>query len=318
VLVARRAGALCGALPLLVRDRVGLRVGAFACGPRAGADLLAAPGSVPVVAGALLDALGQVGIDYLDVFGALSTSLILGETRARGAALVPRAEAPVLLMPDGWDAAYSARTSAARRRTNARLRRAADRMGGLAVTVVREPDDVEAGLPDVFRLHDLGWRGRRDRSGLTSADGRAFHRAVLPRLARTGVVRIVFVRIGGRTAAFNLSFRVGDVAHLYRAGFDPAYARVSPGLLVLREALRLHSEEGVRRAELLLGAAPYKLDVATQVDQVYGGACLPQTRRGVVGAAVHGRATATRERIRRSGRARVAYLALEARLRRDS
>jgi CelD/BcsL family acetyltransferase involved in cellulose biosynthesis len=109
---------------------------------------------------------------------------------------------------------------------------------------------------------------------------------------------------------------VGDVAHLYRAGFDPAYARVSPGLLVLREALRLHSEEGVRRAELLLGAARYKLDLATHVDQVYGGACLPQTRRGAVGAAVHGRVTATHDQIRRSARARAAYLALDARLRR--
>ena len=110
VAVARRDGHLVGAAPLFVRRVRGIRVARFlGAHESALADLLLAEGEPDSTGRGLLAELRRQPFDYADLFGLPGDSALLRATAARSPG-IERVEAPVLLMPDGWDAAYAAQT----------------------------------------------------------------------------------------------------------------------------------------------------------------------------------------------------------------
>ena len=128
VAVARREGRLVGGLPLMIHRRFGVRTAAFIGGnDSALADLLLAEGEPETTAQALVDELRKQPFDMLDVFGLPAGSRL---ARAAGSDLVAheRVEAPVMLMPDGFDAAYRAKRGSKRRAEHRRrMRRRGER-----------------------------------------------------------------------------------------------------------------------------------------------------------------------------------------------
>jgi CelD/BcsL family acetyltransferase involved in cellulose biosynthesis len=82
-------------------------------------------------------------------------------------------------------------------------------------------------------------------------------------------MQIVVLRISGRPVAFDHTFTLGQTLFLHRLGFDPAYARYSPGLVTTLETLRHASTEGVTRVEFLGGGERYKIELADRHEPLY-------------------------------------------------
>ncbi|MFL6031133.1 MAG: GNAT family N-acetyltransferase, partial [Gaiellaceae bacterium] len=113
--IARRDGALIGALPLLVRRRLGLDVTTFVGrGQSALADMLLAPSADATVASRLAERLSDRGAGYLDVYG-LPQSSRLHAALGRELQLVERVEAPVLDLTPSWGEVYAEKTSSKKR-----------------------------------------------------------------------------------------------------------------------------------------------------------------------------------------------------------
>ncbi len=66
------------------------------------------------------------------------------------------------------------------------------------------------------------------------------------------------LRFDGRLAAAEFGLRSGSVLHGWIAGYDPAFAAVSPGLLLQERLLEAAAEMGIAQAVLGVGEAHYK------------------------------------------------------------
>lgn len=262
VQVAFRDGRLVAALPLCVRRRRGMRVAEFLGGQEAAlADLLVAPGE-ELGLGAKLVERATSGIDLASLFGLPSESRLAAALEPGRLRLLPVVESPVLDLSSGWDVVYRQKTSSKRRNLHKRRRRQLAELGRLEVSVARTRQELGAAMEEAFRLHDLRWEGRPDRSTFGTPDGRHFHRAAVARLAAVGVPRIVTLRLDGRMIAFHYFFALAGTMVVNRLAFDPELARYSPGLLNTMDAIDAAAAEGIKRVEFLGGAERYKLELA--------------------------------------------------------
>jgi CelD/BcsL family acetyltransferase involved in cellulose biosynthesis len=280
--VAYRDGQLVGALPLCVSRRRGLRVLTFLGGQHSAlADLLVAPGEEGVAA-AIAQRAACADHDYADLFGLPGDSRLVeafGDSRLR---VIERVESPVLDIDGDWDDVYHAKISAKKRSEDRRRTRSLAKVGGVEVSVARTHDELETALEDVFALHLLRWRDRPDGSELATPLGRRFVRAALLALADHDVPRIITKKVDGRPIAFKVFFALEGRIYFYRSGFDPAFARFSPGVLTTLAAVEAGAREGATRVEFLGGAERYKRELADRFDPMYEGFGLERTLRGAV------------------------------------
>lgn len=301
--VARRGGRLVGALPLFASGRRGARIAGFVGGKSSAlADLLVADSDADAdaVAALLLERAAAAGNQLLDVFGPPAHSRIARALEPRGFQQIAVVEAPVLDLDGGWDAVYREKTNAKKRNLHGRRRRQLEKLGRLGVTVARSAPELALALEEAFRLHELRWRGRPDHSGFATPTGMRFHRAAMYALLELDAPRIVTLRLDGRAIAFHYYLALFERMYVHRLGFDPTYARYSPGLINTLDAIGTASGEGARRVEFLGGGERYKLELADGVEPLHRLVGLP---RGVSGhalawAAVAG--TSTRLRVKRT------------------
>lgn len=142
------------------------------------ADLQLAPDEVIATAERLLHPLAESGACALNAYGVPANSVLI---RAAGSRLhaIPRAGAPVLEMPDGWEAAYQRRISKDRRSRDRRAERQLNKLGSLEITVARDAAGVEHAIGVALELHRLRWQGRPDGSSFGfAASGAAGARRV--------------------------------------------------------------------------------------------------------------------------------------------
>ena len=166
---------------------------------------------------------------------------------------------------------YASKTSSKKRNLHRRRRRQLGELGPLEVRVAREPEELLAALEDAFRLHRLRWEGRPDGSGFATPMGERFHRAAVLRLAELDIPRIVLLRLAGRAIAFHYYLAFEGRMYVHRLGFDPDFARYSPGLVNTLDTLEAAAAEGLTRVEFLGGAERYKLELADGFDPLCHG-----------------------------------------------
>jgi CelD/BcsL family acetyltransferase involved in cellulose biosynthesis len=320
VSVAEREGRLVGVAPLSIRRRRGLRLARFLGDHESAlADLLLAPDEPPETAADLVAAVRQQPFDLLDVFGLPGGSRLQAAAGARdGLSVIERVEAPVLDMPDGWEAAYAAKTGSKKRNLHRRRLRQLSELGEVTWTIATEEDELVPALEECFRLHELRWAGRPDGSTFGTPEGQRFHRAALRAIAPAGVPRMVILRVAGRPVAFHYYFALAGTMYVHRLAFDPdpALARFSPGLVCTLKTLETASEQGLTRVEYLGGDERYKLELSDRLEPLYEGIGLG--RNVVARLAVRQRLAtiAARKRLKRSATMQRIYVGGLAPLRR--
>ena len=314
ILVAWRGDALCGALPLVIGRNKGVRVAEFVGRAESAlADLLLADRRDHATASALLAETERL---QMDVLGA--TGLPGGSNLARAAGnrltLMPRVEAPVLEMPDGWEVAYPLKVNSKKRNLHRRRARQLDAFGDVRWEVARTAPELAGALDDAFRLHGLRWHGRPDTSSFGTEVGQAFQRAATLRLAEQDIPRIVTLFVDDKAVAFHYYFSLSGTMYVHRLAFDPAISECSPGLLTLLHTLQIASDEGCRRCEFQGGDERYKLELSDRIDPMYLGVGLAHTTLGKAAMRTILGRVALRRKLKRSSLARRAWEA-QARLR---
>jgi CelD/BcsL family acetyltransferase involved in cellulose biosynthesis len=305
VVTVLRGGQLVGAAPLFIRRERGVRTARFlGAHESALADLLLAEGEPMSTARLLTDGIQRQSFDYADLFGLPQTSLL---AQTDMLPMVERVEAPVLLMPNGWEDAYRAKTGSKRRNLHRRRLRQLGELGTVDFAVGRTREELEPMLEEAFRLHDLRWKDRPDDSTFGTDVGRHFHRAALRRLADDDVLRIITMRIDGQPAAFHYFFVLGGTMLVHRLGFDPALARYSPGVVSTLETLRMAAEEGITRVEFLGGNDRYKSELADRQEPLFEAVGLVRNPRGALAARQQLATMWLRMRLKRSERLRRLY-----------
>jgi CelD/BcsL family acetyltransferase involved in cellulose biosynthesis len=220
----------------------------------------------------------------------------------------PAEELPYIpLAGSSYDEFMATRSRGLRSQVGRRMR-ALEKEHEVSLTVVGEAGRLEPALAELFRLHDL----RSDASGRDSSlDGpgvREFHHAFLAPALERGWLRLCLLEVDGAAIAAWYGWSIGGRYAYYQAGFDPAWSRSSPGMLLLAQTIRLATEEGASEYDLLRGDEAFKRRFA---DDARRGTSLTVARRF---SPALGRAAVTRRlrtlwrRLPEDGRARLRRL----------
>lgn len=132
----------------------------------------------------------------------------------------------------------------------------------------RQLDRSKVGLADrtsldeyldaLFRLHDKRWQRNGEQGVLADPRVKELHRRVAPRLLESGVLRVFGLRQCGQLIACLMAFFERDAARLYMQGYDPDWARFSPGAQLIGAALEQAISEKKRVADFMRGRETYK------------------------------------------------------------
>ena len=233
---------------------------------------------------------GAVGSDYLDLivrrgWEDRAVSALAEELRRQGAMLELRQLRPEAvawrlaerLHPRGWSfrqartevcpfiplaghtwASYLAALGSAHRANLQRRLRNLQRDFAVRFDRVQGEEDRAEALGRLIGLHEARWRERGASEAFVSAGLRSFHEEVSRLALARGWLRLLELKLDGRSVAGLYGFRYGDRFLFYQSGLDPAYARQSVGLVTMGLAIKSAIEEGAAEYDLLHGSEPYK------------------------------------------------------------
>ncbi|MBS2028811.1 MAG: GNAT family N-acetyltransferase [Deltaproteobacteria bacterium] len=273
ILVARTAdGELVGVLPLSIQRSGPARVARFLADETVGSDYLdalASPSFESAVKRALwTEALHLAGTRY-DVLelremleGSLSTQLLREQAGARGLELeeVPGFRCPYIAIQETFEQHLS---KVSRADNLKRRKKQLEREEGFEIAIARTDEEIPKALEDFLRLHALRWKSDGGSQGITSPRVEAFHRDVARRLAREELVRLYTLKVKGQAIASVYMLGKGERRFFYQSGYDPAFSKQSPGLVLLARTIEDAFTEGAREYDFLHGSEPYKFEWAT-------------------------------------------------------
>ncbi len=154
-------------------------------------------------------------------------------------------------------ASYMAQFSGKTRSTLRRkARKLADETGGYTITEHRTPEEVEAYLAVALPLSARTYQARLLDAGLP--DSPAARRAMLE-AAEADRMRAFLLHAGGEAAAYLALPVTGQTLVYAHLGYDPAWARLSPGTVLQMDALeRLFAEARYRWFDFTEGDGAHK------------------------------------------------------------
>ena len=162
---------------------------------------------------------------------------------------------PVLQLPESWDQ-YLARLSGKDRHELRRKMRKLERdLPGATVRSYHEPDDWDEALSRFLRLHRLSKVGK---ARFMDERMERFFRDATCALATAGWARLWFLECEGAPVASFLCLEYAGTVGLYNSGFDPAQARLAPGIVLLAHVIRDAIHRGIPTFDFLRGEEPYK------------------------------------------------------------
>lgn len=296
-IVAERGDRLVGGLPLRVQRRPWGREAVLLAGAHR-SDLLCDPGEPRDTSRALLDAARELPLDWLPVHGVMPDGALARSLGER--ALRPQRERIFHLdMPDGWDAAYREIASSKRRTRDRRNLRKLAEHGEVDFDVATDPGDVDRVLTDAFDVYSRRWQGEAGESG-GFGSGEQSWRAVAARLAASGNLLIVVLRVAGEPVAFTYNFVFNQTLWGHRLAYAHAHQAYSPGRLTLLHTFETAARAGVTRVDLGLGSDPYKATLATGSTPLLWGTAVTRGARGAVTARLDEVRFSTRQRAKQS------------------
>src|SRR2546428_512675 len=98
---------------------------------------------------------------------------------------------------------------------------------------------------------------------------------------RAGVLRLCFLRVGDRVAAVQFAIESDERFSLLKIGYDEAFARCSPGMLLMEETIRDAAKRGLRSYEFLGTAEPWTRVWTGRVRPCVSGRAYPLRRWGL-------------------------------------
>ena len=253
----RERGALAGVLPLYVFDephaRKLLPIGA---GITDYQDALIGPDAPPDAARVLLDlalrGAARDGVTVCDLIDVPPDALLRSATRV--AEWHETDPCPVLSLFPGVDGLRASIPAITHRKLRMNRHRA-ERIGGATIAVATA-ETLPTLLEAFFRLHESRWSGQ---GVLADSQVQAFHREAAPLLLAAGALRLQVLSLCGKIVAACYAFLAGGRRILfYLSGYDAAFARQSPGTLLLGAMLEDAVREGREEAHFLRGGERYK------------------------------------------------------------
>jgi len=177
-----------------------------------------------------------------------------------------------------------------------RARRRAEVFGKLEFEVLApEPACLDECLKETITVEAAGWKGEAGTAMLCDQRVRSFFQHYTHTAALLGMLRFCSLRIDGRQAAFQIVVEHSNRLWVLKIGYDEAFARCSPGVLLMHETIRYAFDRGLEAFEFLGAEEPWIRMWTGQSHACMSAWLYPQSLRGLV----HMGKDASRSMIRR-------------------
>ena len=118
--------------------------------------------------------------------------------------------------------------------------------------------EIERLLPVFFKQHIERWSETSFPSLFRDPAACEFYRLAAERLFRAGWLRFSVVQYNKEPIAFHFGFEHGGRFIWYKPSFDPAYAKRSPGEVLLKFLLEYAVGKGLAEFDFTVGGEPFK------------------------------------------------------------
>jgi ribosomal protein S18 acetylase RimI-like enzyme len=132
------------------------------------------------------------------------------------------------------------------------------RRAGAVSYQLADADTLPVFLEALARLHGQRWAERGQAGVLADAAVLAAHAEAAPLLQAAGMLRLHGLRVAGELVAVLYCLLHARRCCYYLGGFDPRWAAISPGTLLVGHAIEQARAEGATAFDFLRGAEPYK------------------------------------------------------------
>jgi CelD/BcsL family acetyltransferase involved in cellulose biosynthesis len=156
-----------------------------------------------------------------------------------------------------WDHGLTSRFKRNLRRGERRLAE----LGDVRFEVVTGTRLKEA-LEVFYRLEASGWKGRRGTAVVQRPQVKRFYESLVDRAPAD--VLIPILSVGSEPVAAYVLRILGNSLFALKTGYDEAYAKYSPGLVLTSRVIRYALERGMERLDFMAGTVRWKVDWTRQ------------------------------------------------------
>ncbi|MGH8371922.1 MAG: GNAT family N-acetyltransferase [Gammaproteobacteria bacterium] len=178
--------------------------------------------------------------------------------------LHPYQRSPYLEIDESWSE-YESRLS---RRLLVNLRRCRQRLkklGSVAIEIVDGHEQLDSFLEEAFAVEASGWKGAQRTAIQCSPETVKFYTDIANWAVSRGMLRIFFLRLGKHPLAMYYGLIKDGTCYLLKGGYDAAYARYSPGKMLMHSVVSYCFSAGLSSIEFHGDANQYKFRWANAV-----------------------------------------------------
>jgi CelD/BcsL family acetyltransferase involved in cellulose biosynthesis len=167
-------------------------------------------------------------------------------------------------LPRGWDDFLAELDSKDRHELRRKMRRL-ERESSFEIGEEQE-GNLDERMDAFFNLYR---KSRKDKAEFMTPKMEEYFREIALRFREKGWLSLPFIRAGGKDAAAYFSFRYQGVEYVYNSGYDPEYARLSPGIILAAGCIRRAMERGTTIFHFLRGQEGYKYHLGGKEERIY-------------------------------------------------
>ena len=171
--------------------------------------------------------------------------------------LRPAVSSPVIQLDDGWVDPQRRFNSGRRSDFRRALRRAGEQGEVTFEILTPSPGELGPLLDEAFEVEAAGWKGAKGTALRLDPVVGQFFRNYSAAAAKEGILRLAFMRIGGRAVATQLAVEYARRFWLLKIGYDESLSRCSPGTLLMLHTLGDAAARGLAGYEFLGAEAPW-------------------------------------------------------------
>lgn len=165
---------------------------------------------------------------------------------------------PWIDIQSSWAEYLQLRSAGFRKALHRKMRRLAE-LGRVRLETVTGGEALEKALADGLHIEAEGWKGSSNTAILSQPAVAQFYRELAQNMAAKGHLRLHFLTLDDVRIAFDFSVIANRCLYSLKAGHSSAYARFSPGTLMLGLILQRAHQEGLIGADLLGDMDEFKM-----------------------------------------------------------
>jgi len=118
-----------------------------------------------------------------------------------------------------------------------------EKLGSVAYSVARQPREIRERTEEFLLLEASGWKGKKRSAMLSDRYRAAFAREAINNLAEADAARIHTIDLDGKAIASMVVLMMNGEAFTWKTAYDEAYARFSPGKLLVANLTEWHLDD---------------------------------------------------------------------------